>query len=185
MESTQFEAVATATVRRQRLRLHHYNRGTDTRTQRTVSPQQVVFYRDNWYLDAWCHLREDLRSFSIDAIELAEPLPEKAKNLPLKEVRDALGAGYGIFGGKSVQWAKLRISAEKARWISHTIWHPDQKAKFDADGSYLLDVPYSDDRELVNDILSLMPEVNILAPTSLRRRVENVLKAGLKQIGSG
>jgi predicted DNA-binding transcriptional regulator YafY len=37
-------------------------------TEREVSPQRLVHYRDNWYLDAWCHLREDVRSFSIDAI---------------------------------------------------------------------------------------------------------------------
>jgi predicted DNA-binding transcriptional regulator YafY len=182
LESAQFEVVATATVRRQRLRLHHYNRGTNARTERTVSPQQIIFYRDNWYVDAWCHLRDDLRSFAIDAIELAELLPEKAKNLPLKEVCQTLGEGYGIFSGKSINWAKLRIGAEKARWVSRTVWHPDQKAKFEADGSYLLEVPYCDDRELVNDILALMPDVSILGPSALRRRVESVLEAGLQRI---
>ena len=43
-----------------------------------ISPQRLVHYRDNWYLDAWCHMRKDLRSFAVDAIRAAEPLDERA-----------------------------------------------------------------------------------------------------------
>jgi predicted DNA-binding transcriptional regulator YafY len=57
-----FEQVATATLRRRRLRIAHYARPTGETTEREVSPQQLVFYRDNWYLVAWCHLRRDVRS---------------------------------------------------------------------------------------------------------------------------
>jgi predicted DNA-binding transcriptional regulator YafY len=64
-----FEAVASATLARKRLRIDHYNRQNGQTVSREVSPQRVVHYRDNWYLDAWCHLRNDLRSFAIDAIE--------------------------------------------------------------------------------------------------------------------
>ena len=44
-----FEVVATAAVRRRRLKIVHFNRGTRTKTERIVSPQQLVYYRDNWY----------------------------------------------------------------------------------------------------------------------------------------
>ena len=43
--------------------------GADAHSERTVSPQRLSYYRDNWYLDAWCHLREGLRTFALDAIE--------------------------------------------------------------------------------------------------------------------
>ena len=33
---------------------------------RTVSPQRLAHYRDNWYLDAWCHDRDALRIFALD-----------------------------------------------------------------------------------------------------------------------
>ena len=36
--------------------------------ERTVSPQRLTHYRDNWYLDAWDHEREALRSFALDRI---------------------------------------------------------------------------------------------------------------------
>jgi predicted DNA-binding transcriptional regulator YafY len=182
MESKHFQIIATATIRCKQLKIRHYNRATNAHTERVVSPQQIVYYRDNWYMDCWCHLREELRSFSIDAIESVELMSDKSKTLSIKEVREVLGSGYGIFSGKTVQWAKLRIGPNKARWVSRTVWHSQQKSSFDEEGHYLLEIPYNDDRELVNDILGMLPEVEIMAPESLRERVINVLKQSVKKI---
>jgi len=177
-----FEQIITATIRRKRLHIVHFNRASGTRSERVISPQQMVYYRDNWYLDCWCHLRNDLRSFAVDAIESVELSTKDARNMSLKSLRKALGTGYGIFSGQTVQWAKLRIGPNRARWIARTIWHSQQKASFDDDGFYLLEIPYNDDRELVNDILGLLPDVEILAPESLRIRVRAVLEESMKTL---
>ena len=66
--SNTFQIVAKATLERRRLRLHHLHRERGDQQTREVSPQQLVHYRDNWYLDAWCHLRNELRSFGLDAV---------------------------------------------------------------------------------------------------------------------
>ena len=63
-----FEVIAHGVLRRTRLRMDYRARSTGEATQRDVSPQRLVHYRDNWYLDAWCHTRDDLRTFSLDAI---------------------------------------------------------------------------------------------------------------------
>src|SRR5689334_19236777 len=55
--ATYFSAIAAAVLKRSRLWIRHYNRKEDRETEREVSPQRLVHYRDNWYLDAWCHLR--------------------------------------------------------------------------------------------------------------------------------
>jgi predicted DNA-binding transcriptional regulator YafY len=73
VKAREFEAVAAATMARKRLKIQHYNRQTGKTVEREVSPQRLVHYRDNWYLDAWCHLRDDLRNFSIDAIAMTLP----------------------------------------------------------------------------------------------------------------
>src|SRR5690606_15851056 len=67
LEPRCFEVAAAAVLQRRRLAMAYHNRARDERTERTVSPQRLVFYRNNWYLDAWCHLRRGLRSFSLDA----------------------------------------------------------------------------------------------------------------------
>lgn len=177
-----FDTVASATIRRRRLHIVHFNRATGSRTEREISPQQLVYYRDNWYLDCWCHWRKAIRTFSVDAIESAQLQPTVAKEVSIKQLRELLGAGYGIFAGKSTQVAKLRISANRARWIKQTIWHSAQKSSFDADGNYLLEIPYTDDRELLNDILGLLPDVDILGPESLRARLRMVLDESVRKL---
>ncbi len=181
MKHEHFAIVAQALLNRRRLHIAHYNRNEDRTTERDVSPQRLVHYRDNWYVDAWCHLREDLRSFAVDAIRSAELLDERAKDIAKAELDDYLKGGYGIFSGRTVAWAKLKFSPLTARWVAAQSWHSKQKTSTAKDGSYVLEIPYSDDRELVMDILKYGPEVEVLEPAALRRRVAEQLKEAAKK----
>jgi predicted DNA-binding transcriptional regulator YafY len=166
-----FERVGAALVKRQRLAIRYFARGRGDETERIVSPQRLVHYRDNWYLDAYCHLREDLRSFSVDAIRDARPLLVAAIDVAPERLDAVLGSGYGIFSGEAVAWARLRFTPQRARWVSAEQWHPQQRAAYEADGSFLLEIPYSDPRELLMDILRHGAEVDVLAPSALRELV--------------
>lgn len=126
-----FEVVAAATMARKHLKIWHFNRQNGITTERDVSPQRLVHYRDNWYLGAWCHLRDDVRSFSIDAI------------------------------------SRLEV----------------QESATEADDSYLLSFPYSDDRELIGDIMRFGADVQVLAPPALRAKVQrSFLEAAAKYV---
>ena len=173
-----FEAVATATLGRLRLNLTHHNRETNQTIERTVSPQQLVHYRDNWYLDAWCHLRNGFRSFAVDAMTAARVLPdEPAHEMDADTLRRATQASYGIFSGEPVGLAVLRFSAERARWVSGEQWHPEQVSQWLPDGSYRLSLPYSDDRELLGDILRHGSHCVVEYPPSLRDKTLEALQA--------
>lgn len=154
-----------------------YSRGRDETLERTVSPQRLTHYRDNWYLDAWCHLRDGIRSFSLDAIGRVVALDETAEDVADEELDAVLGAGYGIFSGTNLKFAELRFTPERARWVSRESWHPDQEAHFDEAGCYVLRVPYSDDRELSMDILKHGSHVEVLRPDELRKRIADEVKA--------
>jgi predicted DNA-binding transcriptional regulator YafY len=177
-----FEAVGTALLRRRRLHIGYHGRGRDLASDRVVSPQRLIHYRDNWYLDAWCHLRKGLRSFALDAMSSARVLDRPAIDVSDARLDAVLGAGYGIFAGKKVQWAELRFSAERARWVSAETWHPKQQGRFDTEGRYLLRLPYADPRELVMDILRHVPEVEVLGPARLREAVDEKLRATLARV---
>jgi len=175
-----FQAIGSALLRRKRLTIEYHARGTDEISVRDVSPQRLVYYRDNWYLDSWCHLRNGLRSFSVDAIKRAEILETKAEDLSERKLNEVLGAGYGIFSGKDVQWAVLHFSPARARWVASEKWHAEQKGKFLADGTYELKVPYSDYRELIMDILKHGSDVKVIEPENLKKivlaEVDNLIK---------
>jgi predicted DNA-binding transcriptional regulator YafY len=140
-----------------------------------------VHYRDNWYLDAWCHLADAVRSFALDAVEDASVLEEPAIEVPEADLNRLLGAGYGIFSGEKVQWAKLRFTAQRARWVAAEEWHPQQRGSFDEAGRYILEVPYSQDPELMMDILKHGAEVEVLEPRELRDRLAQQLSTAAHQ----
>ena len=173
VSSKYFETIATATLSRRQIKLRHYGRQTGEESERTVSPQLLTYYRDNWYLDAWCHLRNDIRRFAIDAIRHVELTGDKAKDVSQAKLKESLESGYGIFSGSKVKWAKLRFTPERARWVAVEQWHPQQKGHIDPDGSYLLEIPYTDDRELLMDILKHGADVEVIAPDSLRGRARD------------
>jgi predicted DNA-binding transcriptional regulator YafY len=179
-----FQAVGSALLRRLRLVIDYHGRGRGETRQREVSPQRLIHYRDNWYLDAWCHLRKGLRSFSVDAIRTVRVLDKAAIEIPDTELDEVLGAGYGIFAGREVQWATLRFSAERARWVASESWHPQQRGRFDDEGRWLLELPYSDPRELVMDILRHVPQVQVLGPQGLREMVLERLRAGVEDFSA-
>ena len=77
-----FEEVGVSLLKRQRLQLSYYSKGKNELTERAVSPQRLIFYRDNWYLDAFDHEREGLRSFSVAASAIGEVKAEIARWRP-------------------------------------------------------------------------------------------------------
>lgn len=166
-----FQEIGSALVKRKRLIIEYNSRSKDEKTKREISPQRLIYYRDNWYLDAWCHMQNGLRSFSVDAIKNVELLEDTAIDVNENDLNAELGAGYGIFAGKNVRWAKMRFSPDKAKWVANEIWHPMQEGTTLADGSYLLKVPYSDSRELLMDLLRHAWEVEVLEPVELREEV--------------
>jgi predicted DNA-binding transcriptional regulator YafY len=171
-----FGLVSAALLKRQRLRLRHYNRARDEETEREISPQRLVHYRDNWYVDAWCHLRDDLRSFAVDAIREARLLDKHAKDVPATQIDKHLGSGYGIFAGADVQWAKIRFTPQATRWVSAQQWHPEQRVELEADGGLVLSVPYAHDRELVMEILKFGADAEVVEPVGLRDKFAQLLR---------
>ncbi|MDD5000352.1 YafY family protein [Rhodoferax sp.] len=171
-----FEQVATALAQRKRLHIAYTARGNGHTTERDISPQRLVHYRDNWYLDAWCHQRQSLRNFALDAITRLEPLNEPAREVSAAQLSTTFGSGYGIFSGGAVRLARLRFSAERARWVAQEQWHAEQSGKVESDGSYLLRLPYTDHRELIMDILKHGTHCEVLGPPSLRRVVADEVK---------
>ncbi len=179
--SGSFQTVAGAVAKRRRLQLSYYNRGRDQVGERAVSPQRLVHYRDNWYLDAWCHLREGLRSFSLDAVRDARVLQQDAVEVAEQHMEEHYSSSYGIFAGKADRVAELKFSPRRARWVAGERWHSQQKSRFLPDGSYLLEVPYHDPRELVMDILKYAADVEVLGPPELRQQVATLARAAFEQ----
>jgi len=166
-----FRIVATAVLQRRRLHMLYHGRARDETSERDVSPQRLVYYRDNWYLDAWCHLRDGLRSFAADRIHPVYVMDEPAIDVLDETLDELLTQSYGIFAGKPTSTAILRFTPDAAKWVGDEHWHPRQKMKIRKDGGADLRVPYSDPRELIMEIMKHGADVEVIGPAALRREV--------------
>ncbi len=176
-----FERVSAALLQRRRLHLRYLTRGRGEVSERDVSPQRLVHYRNTWYLDAWCHRADAMRRFALDAMEVAEVLEPRAKDLAMKRVEAEMDAGYGIYAGGQRQWAVLVFNPQAAQWASREEWHPEQQGRWLEGGAYELRLPYVDATELIMDVLRQGPEVCVLAPSALVQAVRDRLGAAAAQ----
>ena len=176
VDETTFRHVASAVLERKRLKFDYRARSTNEGTTRVVSPQRLTHYRDNWYVDAWDHGREALRSFALDRIAHADVLDEGALDRAEEELNQHLASSYGIFSGAPKAWATMRFSPHAARWVADEHWHSQQQGQWLKDGRYELKVPYSNSRELLMDVLKYGADAEIVAPVSLREEMKIMLQ---------
>lgn len=178
-----FHVVAESVARRRQLHMHYHDRIRDQHSERTVSPQRLVHYRDAWYLDAWCHTRNGLRTFSVDRISQARVLNDKARDISETQLDADLASSYGIFSGAPIAVAELEFSSTAARWVQSERWHRDQQGELLPDGGYRLKVPYNNATELTRDILRFGADVLVVGPDDLRDRVRGALTQALATYG--
>jgi predicted DNA-binding transcriptional regulator YafY len=174
-----FEEVGLGLLKRKQLEIEYYVKARDENTTRIISPQQMIYYRENWYLDAFCHLRNGLRSFALDGIVSAKLTDMNAQEVSSQELTEHFTESYGIFSGKASQRAKLRVTPERSRYIKKEIWHPDQVSSVDTNGFLIIEFDFNQDPELIMDILKHGSHVEVLAPLSLKEKVVEEMKKSL------
>jgi proteasome accessory factor C len=170
--------VAHAVMRETCLTISYHAHSTNAVTRRTISPLRLVYYRGNWYVNAWCHEKEAVRTFALDAIETREPSQEHFHAENLSALVDS---GYGIFSGHADNVAQLKFSPLVSRWVRKETWHPNQRVTELDDGSLLLEIPYANATELVRDVLRHGADVEVIAPNSLRQAVVAELDRAVSQ----
>jgi predicted DNA-binding transcriptional regulator YafY len=177
VELEKFQQLAGALLDRQQVRILYHGRARDETTEREISPQRIIYYRSNWYLDAWCHTNKGLRSFSLDRLHVVIVYPEKpAQEISEEILQEHYADAYGIFAGKADKTAILRFSTGAAKWVADEQWHPAQAGTVLKSGEYELHIPYHNPTELIMDILKYGPDVEVMQPVSLRKQVAERLK---------
>ncbi len=178
-----FSLAASAVLGEQRLEIEYHGRQRATITQRRIHPHRLLHYRDNWYLIAWCEQANDYRTFSLDRIRKASLSERQFKLADENHLQRYISASFGIFTGEAKYWAVLRFSAQRAEWVADEQWHPDQISQWKG-GQYELQIPYSDERELLMEILKYGPDVEVIAPEALRQKVSQCLQQAMQHYQS-
>ncbi|MGJ8664371.1 MAG: helix-turn-helix transcriptional regulator, partial [Marinicella sp.] len=154
-DPTVFQQVMTALQTEKKLNITYQTRSQKQTTQRLISPQRLTSYKNAWYLDAWCHLREGIRLFALEQIQHIETDIERAQKVPVDELRSHYAESYGIFSGQMKHLAEIKINTNQAPWTVFEHWHSKQHIEHIDEDHINLQIPYNDSRELIADVMRL------------------------------
>lgn len=175
-----FQTITAALTENKRIQIEFWSRENNQTTNRTVSPLQLVRYKDNWKIDAWCHQKNALRTFSLEAINQVQLIEKSIKEISPQKIKSHFESSYGIFAGKANKQAVIQFTPYIARWVQYENWHPQQQSQWDKNGNYLLTLPYNQDQELIQDILKFGAHAKVLQPIELKEKIKQKLKETLE-----
>ena len=180
VDSKVLQRIYNALAKQQQLFIEYID-GENNATQRCVSVQQLLNYRNNWYIDAFCHMRNDWRVFAVERVKELKGSRRKAQLPVLSEQQyQNRVSSFGIFSGEASNTAVLLFSPHVAHWVCFERWHSKQIGRQLADGSYQLMIPYHISIELESEILRFGEHVTVLEPESLRKRIRDRIQRALK-----
>ena len=138
-----------------------YSSLKDEISERTIEPRKLINYNNTWYVIAYDHRREDVRTFHLSRILSARTTGE-----PMTHDIQISDSGYGIYLTGSLAEYRIRFTGNAARIVSTQVWSSDQKMEYPGDGSLLLTVKSASIEELVPAVLSFGDEAEPVSPKS-------------------
>ncbi len=121
-------------------------------TERRVDPYHCWFQRGVLYLVGWCHLRGEVRMFSMARVE----------SLKASEERFEVDAGFDF-----ESFRRARFRPEAATYVRERTWHPSQQVKELEGGAVELVLETSGMTELAAWVLSFGPRSRVVEPEEL------------------
>ncbi len=166
-----FATVCEATLHGQRLTFADYARKRGEPQTRHVSPQRLLYFHENWFLQAWCHDVGTSHVFALARLHHIKPAAGKVHAV------DSHAFEHGRLAGATPirHVARLRFMPSAAASVAGEFWHPEQHGQFATDGTYELSVPYRQVQDILGQILGHGAAVFVESPKSLRKSVVKAL----------
>ena len=150
------------------------------RTLRRIDPYGLYFNNSTLYLVAFCHRRQDLRTFVVDRISMLQTT-ERRFCVPVDfELKRYLADSFSVMRGPLVG-VRIRISPAWARYVGERQWHSSQYIQQQIDGGIEIGFRVAGLEEIRQWVLALGPEARVLDPPELKAALRDSLARTLDQ----
>ena len=140
----------------------------DKAEQRLVDIHGLFLSNSVWYCRAYCHSRQDFRSFALHKFSSIKVTKKKFKRST--QVVEALKSGQ-LFDLPTFPEAKIFCRADAAEYIQDREWFEGQEIVTLADGSLELTFSNVPENALRWWVMSFSGKLKVLSPASLVRSV--------------
>lgn len=134
---------------------------------RKLDPYHGIRFDGDWYVVGFCHLREDIRTFSLARIIKARKLDARFTIPSDFDFRKLTGSHFGIHWTDNEIRVRILFQPAAAKFIRERHWHASQMVEEQEDGSLILYLTVNHLLELKRWILSWGSGAKVLEPESL------------------
>lgn len=171
-----FDALAQAVAQRRQLELH-YRKPGHAAEKRLLDPYHLANINGEWYLFAYDHARQDLRTFVPARIQSVRPTGKTFERTQKFSLEKRLRDSFGVHAGEGQFAVVLRFTPRAADYIREKKWHPSQTLKDLPDGGAELRMKLSSLAEVQRWVLSWGGEAKVLKPQELVESVKRAAQA--------
>jgi len=158
-----WEKVAEAIRLSRRIRILYCTPGSEP-ASRDLDPYHGVRFEGDWYVVGHCHLRNEIRTFSLARMENVALLKESFRIPDDFDFTRLSGSHFGVHWSDNEYQVKIRFDQGVAGYIRERRWHPTQRLDENSDGSVVLSLTVNHLLELKRWILSWGDTAQVLAP---------------------
>ena len=175
-----FDCLAKATASRRQLELRYRKPGQSQPERRLVDPYHLANINGEWFLFAYDHLRQDIRTFVPGRIKAARPTGRTFSRPQTFSLERRLRDSFGVLSGHGRFDVVLRFTARAADYIREKKWHDSQRLRDLKDGGVEMRLHLSSLAEVERWVLSWGGEAQVVAPAELARAVQRAARGILE-----
>jgi proteasome accessory factor B len=170
-----FDALAKAVSQRRQLELLYRKPGQKAEP-RVVDPYHLANINGEWFLFAFDHGRNDIRTFAPSRIQSARPTGKTFERTEKFSLEKRLRDSFGVHAGEGKFEVVIRFAPRAADYIREKKWHPSQALRELKDGGVELAMKLSSLGEVERWVLSWGGEAKVLKPRELAGSVRAAAK---------
>lgn len=163
-----------------KLELTYKSLYSDELTFRVIDPYYVFLDDGFWNLRAYCHLREDFRTFAVDRMQKLKVLDEYFLPKKIDADEEFSGSFGSIIDGEPVR-VVLRFEPNIRPYVERRQWHRSQQKKELEDGRLEMSFEVRGYEGMMQWIYRWIPYVEVVEPEALRAEVSNALKEATRK----
>jgi predicted DNA-binding transcriptional regulator YafY len=176
-----FDALGKATAQRQQLELTYRKAGQREPELRVVDPYHLANINGEWFMFAFDHLRQDVRTFVPARIKAMRPTGKTFARPQKFSLEKRLRDSFGVYSAQGEFQVVIRFAETVADYIREKKWHDSQEMIELKDGGVELRLKLSSLPEIERWVLGWGGNAVVVKPAEL---AEMVKKAARKILDS-
>lgn len=176
------KTIYNAIRQKKRIRFLHRRFDKDETTNRTIDPYILKEFQNRWYAVGFDLDKKRVQSFGLDRIENVKVI-ESSKQKEIKFDPNTFfqhSLGITIDNKKPIK-ITLDFNTFQGNYIKAKPLHSSQKILIDNKKQFRIQIEVLPTYELIQMILGYGPNITVIEPKELKRKVEHLLKETLKR----